>query len=510
MTRQNSPVIVLHPSDHVAVARVTIRAGEPVGSGELVAANLIGKGHKVALVPITKGQEIRKYGNVIGVATEDIAAGAHVHLHNLAMMPSQHEHEFCVDYAEPELFPEAERRSFLGFDRGAGGVGTRNYIGVIATVNCSATVSQYVADHFNRMGGLEGYDNIDGVVVLGHAGGCGINTQSEAYRVLTRTIQGYARHPNFGGVLLIGLGCETNQIAPILEHYKLEEGERLQTLTIQHYGGTRKTIEAAIAAIETMLPVVNAAQRTQQPLSQLKLGLQCGGSDGYSGISANPALGYASDLLVRHGGTSVLSETPEIYGAEHLLTRRAARPDIAEKLLSRIDWWRDYTQRNGDELNNNPSHGNKLGGLTTILEKSLGAVAKGGSMPLRQVYEYAQTIDETGFVFMDTPGYDPVSVTGQVAGGCNLICFTTGRGSVSGFKPAPSIKIATNSDMYEHMKEDMDLNCGEIVTGEESIQQAGERIFEEIIAVASGRKTVSEIYGYGDNEFVPWQLGATT
>lgn len=311
-------------------------------------------------------------------------------------------------------------------------------------------------------------------------------------------------------MLLIGLGCETNQIAPILEHYKLEEGERLQTLTIQQYGGTRKTIEAAIAAIETMLPVVNAAHRTQQPLSQLKLGLQCGGSDGYSGISANPALGYASDLLVRHGGTSVLSETPEIYGAEHLLTRRAVRPDIAEKLLSRIDWWRDYTQRNGDELNNNPSHGNKLGGLTTILEKSLGAVAKGGSMPLRQVYEYAQTIDETGFVFMDTPGYDPVSVTGQVAGGCNLICFTTGRGSVSGFKPAPSIKIATNSDMYEHMKEDMDLNCGGIVTGEESIQQAGERIFEEIIAVASGRKTVSEIYGYGDNEFVPWQLGATT
>ncbi|MDR0253162.1 MAG: altronate dehydratase family protein, partial [Brucellaceae bacterium] len=354
MTCQNNPVILLHPSDHVAVARVTIRAGEPVGHGEVIAQNLIGKGHKVALEPLAQGQEIRKYGNVIGVATEPVAAGAHVHLHNLAMLPSQHEHEFCVDYKEPLLLPENERRSFSGFDRGAGGAGTRNYIGVIATVNCSATVSQYVADYFNRMGGLDGYEYVDGVVVLGHAGGCGINTQSEAYHVLTRTIQGYARHPNFGGVLLIGLGCETNQIAPILEHYKLEEGERLRTLTIQHYGGTRKTIEAAIAAIQEMLPVVNAARRTPQPLSRLKLGLQCGGSDGYSGISANPALGVASDLLVQHGGTSVLSETPEIYGAEHLLTRRAVTPEVAQKLLARIDWWRDYTQRHGDELNNNP------------------------------------------------------------------------------------------------------------------------------------------------------------
>lgn len=510
MSRQSSPVIILNPVDQVAVARVSIRAGEAIGIGTLVAQSLIGKGHKVAVEPIAKGQAVRKYGSVIGLATEDIAAGAHVHLHNLTMLPSQQSHDFCVEINQPEPVPEAEKRNFLGFDRGAGGVGTRNYIGVIATVNCSATVSQYVADHFNRMGGLNGFDNIDGVVVLGHAGGCGINTQSEGYRILTRTIQGYARHPNFGGVLLIGLGCETNQIAPILEHYKLEEGQRLQTMTIQQYGGTRKTVEAAIAAIQTMLPMVNDIARTQQPLSHLKLGLQCGGSDGYSGISANPALGYASDLLVKHGGTSVLSETPEIYGAEHLLTRRAATPDIAEKLLARIDWWRDYTQRNGDELNNNPSHGNKLGGLTTILEKSLGAVAKGGTMPLQQVYEYAETLDQAGFVFMDTPGYDPVSVTGQVAGGCNILCFTTGRGSVSGFKPAPCIKIATNSDMYEHMKEDMDLNCGGIITGEETIQEAGLRIFEEIIAVVSGRRTVSELYGYGDNEFVPWQIGATT
>ncbi|WP_320201058.1 UxaA family hydrolase [Agrobacterium sp. rho-13.3] len=510
MTDNAEATILLNINDNVAVARRSIQPGNATGRGDLKAAELIGRGHKVALRPIRTGEEVLKYGQIIGVATQDIDAGRHVHLHNLAMVPSEHAHQFSVDIEEKGMLPQTERRTFMGFDRGTGGVGTRNYIGVIASVNCSATVSRYIADYFNKQGGLEGFDNVDGVVALTHGTGCAINTKSEGYRLLIRTIQGYARHPNFGGILLIGLGCETNQIAPILEHYKMEEGERLRTMTIQQHGGTRKTIEAAIANIKEMLPMVNAARRTEQPLSALKVALECGGSDGYSGISANPALGYASDLIVRNGGTTVLAETPEIYGAEHLLTRRAITPAVAEKLLQRIDWWRDYTARNGDELNNNPSHGNKLGGLTTILEKSLGAVAKGGSMPLKAVYEFAEKVTESGFVFMDTPGYDPVAVTGQVAGGCNVICFTTGRGSVSGFKPSPCIKIATNSEMYEHMKEDMDINCGEIVTGAETIEESGERIFEHIIAVASGHKTVSEIYDYGDNEFVPWQVGAVT
>jgi galactarate dehydratase len=510
VTDQTEPTILLNTNDNVAVARRSIYAGVATGRGDLIAKDFIGRGHKVALRAIKEGEEVLKYGQVIGVASQDIEPGQHVHLHNLGMVPSEHAHQFCIDTEEVGMVPEAERRTFMGFDRGAGGVGTRNYIGVIASVNCSATVSRYIADYFNRDGGLEGFDNVDGVVALTHGSGCAINTKSEGYRLLIRTIQGYARHPNFGGILLIGLGCETNQIAPILEHYKMEEGSRLRTMTIQQQGGTRKTIESAIEQIKEMLPMVNAAVRTEQPLSKLKLALECGGSDGYSGISANPALGHASDLIVRHGGTTVLAETPEIYGAEHLLTRRAVRPEVAEKLLQRIDWWRDYVGRNGDELNNNPSHGNKLGGLTTILEKSLGAVAKGGSMPLKAVYEFAETVTETGFTFMDTPGYDPVAVTGQVAGGCNVICFTTGRGSVSGFKPAPCIKIATNTDMYEHMKEDMDINCGEIVTGTETIEEAGARMFEHIIAVASGQKTLSEIYDYGDNEFVPWQVGAVT
>lgn len=510
MTQLNSPAILLNPMDDIAAARRKIPAGEEIGLGQILAQQNIPRGHKVALHAIPAGAEVRKFGQVIGRATVDIAAGDHVHLHNLAMSESEHTHEFCVEREAHGMLPPEACRTFMGYDRGRGGIGTRNFIGIITTVNCSATVSKYIADHFNRDGGLDGFDNVDGVVALTHSGGCAINTKTEGYLYLTRVIQGYARHPNFGGILMIGLGCETNQIQPILEHFKLEEGKRLRTMTIQQLGGTRRTIEAACEIIREMLPEVNAVERSAQPLSGLKVALECGGSDGYSGITANPALGYASDLLVRHGATSCLAETPEIYGAEHLLTRRAVTPAVAEKLLSRIDWWRDYTARNGAELNNNPSHGNKAGGLTTILEKSLGAVAKGGTMPLRAVYEYGEIIEETGFVFMDTPGYDPVAVTGQVAGGCNVVCFTTGRGSVSGFKPSPCIKIATNTDMYTHMQEDMDINAGTIATGDESIAEVGQRIFEHIIAVASGDKTLSEIYNYGDNEFVPWQVGAVT
>ncbi|SMO84986.1 UxaA family hydrolase [Paracoccus laeviglucosivorans] len=506
----STAAILLNPADTVAVARRRIAAGEDTGIAGIVAQQAIPRGHKVALRPIAAGTELRKFGQVIGIATQDIQPGDHVHLQNLAMSEAHAEHQFSTDIAETGMIPADQQRSFMGYDRGAGGVGTRNFIGVLTTVNCSATVSRYVADHFNRMGGLDGTSHVDGVVALTHGLGCAVSNKSEGYRYLTRVIQGYARHPNFGGILMVGLGCETNQIQPILEHYKLEEGERFRTLTIQHMGGTRKTIDAACGMIREMLPSVDQARRTRQPLSGLKVALECGGSDGYSGITANPALGHASDLIVRNGGTSCLAETPEIYGAEHLLTRRAVEPAIAQKLMDRIDWWRDYTSRNGAELNNNPSYGNKQGGLTTILEKSLGAVAKGGSMPLKAVYEYAEIIDKPGFVFMDTPGYDPVAVTGQVAGGCNVVCFTTGRGSVSGWKPAPTIKIATNTEMYEHMREDMDIDTGGIATGSESIESAGEKIFEQIIAVASGEKTVSETYDYGDNEFVPWQVGAIT
>lgn len=503
-------VILLNSADNVAVARAEIAAGQASGIAGIAARQTIPSGHKMAIRAISAGESILKYGQKIGYATVDIAAGEHVHLQNLAMQDSDVGHNFCSDLRPIDLIPQAERRTFEGFARPDGQAGTRNYIGIISSVNCSATVSHAIADHFNRHGGLADFPNIDGVVALTHGQGCAIGTSTEGYQYLIRTLSGYARNPNFGGILMIGLGCEVNQISLIQEKYNLEEGPFLRTMTIQQLGGTRKTIDIACDLIRDMAESLRPLTRTTQPLSKLKLALQCGGSDGYSGISANPALGYASDLLVRNGGTAVLSETPEIYGAEHLLTSRAVTPAVAEKLLERISWWEGYTQRHGAELNNNPSHGNKAGGLTTILEKSLGAVAKGGSMPMEAVYEYAEPIDRTGFVFMDTPGYDPVAVTGQIAGGCNMLVFTTGRGSVSGFKPVPTIKVATNSNMYAHMSDDMDLDCGGIVTGRQTIEEAGNAIFETVLAVASGVRTQSETYDYGNNEFVPWQIGAIT
>lgn len=502
----SSPLVRLNPKDNVAVARVTL---DPVALPELGGVALSGRltqGHKVAIAPMAQGTAVIKYGQIIGFATKDIAVGDHVHTHNMAMGDVALTHEFCVDAHEPDLI--ATPATFMGYSRESGEAGTRNYIAVVSSVNCSATVTKAVAQHYALPGRLEAYPNVDGIIALTHGGGCAINTVTEGYRYLTRTLAGYATHPNVGGVVMIGLGCETNQIPALLAEHGLTETDRFHTMTIQATGGTRKSIEAAIAAIDAMLPSVNALKRTPQPLSKLKLALECGGSDGYSGISANPALGVAADLLVQHGGTACLAETPEIYGAEHLLTRRAKSPDVARKLLERIEWWRNYASSSGAELNNNPSHGNKAGGLTTILEKSLGAVAKGGTSRLNAVYEYAERIAEPGFVFMDTPGYDPVAVTGQVAGGCNIICFTTGRGSVSGFKPAPSLKLATNTPMYERMLEDMDINCGTIVTGDETVEEVGKRIFEAIVATASGERTLSETYNYGDNEFVPWQIGA--
>jgi galactarate dehydratase len=508
MNEIHPPVIVLDPADNVAVARVSLSSGTMLTTPPLRVGGAIGRGHKVALRPIAGGTPVIKYGQVIGAATRDIAAGELVHTENLAISAVNLRHEFCVDAKPTDFVPEASRATFRGYRRPNGKVGTRNYIVIISSVNCSATVSRAVAAHFSRAGELTAFENVDGVVALTHAGGCAMGAGSEGAKLLTRTLAGYALNPNVGGVLMIGLGCETNQIPSLLAEHGLSEGPGLRTMTIQQSGGTRRTIEAGIAAVRAMLPEVNAVTRSLAPASALMIGLECGGSDGYSGISANPALGVASDLLIRHGGTAVLAETPEIYGAEHLLTRRAATPEVAQKLLARIAWWEDYTARNKAEMNNNPSHGNKAGGLTTILEKSLGAVAKCGSVRLEAVVEYAELVKSHGFVFMDTPGYDPAAVTGQIAGGCNLIIFTTGRGSTAGYKPVPCIKLATNTPMYQHMSEDMDVNCGTIITGEASVEQVGQEIFAKLLAVASGEKSCSERFDYGDNEFVPWQVGA--
>jgi altronate hydrolase len=391
--------------------------------------------------------------------------------------------------------------------RDDGRVATRNYIGILSTVNCSATVARGIADHF-RGEALAAFPNVDGVVALTHGSGCGMDTHGEGMQLLRRTLGGYARHANFAGVLVIGLGCEANQISALFGAENLEEGALLRTFSIQDTGGTAKTIAHGVGMIEEMLPHANAVTRRTVPASHIVVGLQCGGSDGYSGITANPALGAAVDLLVRHGGTAILSETPEIYGAEHLLTRRAVSREVGEKLVARLAWWEDYTARERGEMNNNPSPGNKAGGLTTILEKSLGAVAKGGTTNLVDVYEYAEPVRAQGFVYMDTPGYDPVSATGQVAGGANMIVFTTGRGSAYGCAPAPSLKLSTNTALWVRQEEDIDLNCGEIVDGGATVAEIGERLFRLMLDTASGAKSKSERHGYGQNEFVPWYVGA--
>ena len=502
--------IQLHPADDVVIARAQLISGSTVAG--VPVRGLVPPGHKVALHAVAAGQAVRRYNQIIGFASQAIAAGEHVHTHNLNMGPDKG--QFDRDYAVgQDVKPEAAKldATFMGIVRPDGRVATRNYIGILSTVNCSATAARAIADHFSRRNNpaaLADFPNVDGVVALTHGTGCGMATEGMGMQLLQRTLTGYATHANFWGALVVGLGCEANQLSSWLEHGSLRAGENLKVFNIQDSGGTRQTVEKGIALVREMLPKANAYARQPCSAAHITVGLQCGGSDGYSGISANPALGAAVDLLVAHGGTAILSETPEIYGAEHLLTRRAVKPEVAAKLIERIKWWEDYTAMNGGEMNNNPSPGNKAGGLTTILEKSLGAVAKGGTSNLQAVYEYAEPVNTHGFVYMDTPGYDPVSATGQVAGGANLICFTTGRGSAYGCAPSPSLKFSTNSALWKKQSDDIDLNCGEIVDGGSSVAEMGQRIFDMILKAASGEPTKSEQHGYGQNEFVPWQVGA--
>jgi altronate hydrolase len=499
------PVIRIHVDDNVVIARQQLMSGTALAGEGVTVSGLIPPGHKLASRAIAVGEPVIRYGQVIGVATASIAPGQHVHVHNLAFSAFERAHEPGVD-AHPTAFVDTPA-TFDGIVRPDGRIATRNYIGVLTSVNCSATVARGIADHF-RGDALKDYPNVDGVVALTHGMGCATATDGEELQVLRRTLGGYARHPNFAAVLIVGLGCETNQIQGLVAQEGLAEGANLVTFSIQDSGGTAKTVARGVELIRGMLPAANRVRRQPVPASHLTVGLQCGGSDGYSGISANPALGAAVDRLVRHGGTAILSETPEIYGGEHLLTRRAASPEVADRLVARIRWWEAYTARHGMQMDNNPSAGNKAGGLTTILEKSLGAIAKGGTTALVDVLEFAMPATARGFVFMDTPGYDPVSATGQVAGGANLICFTTGRGSAYGCAPSPSLKLSTNTALWLKQQDDIDLDCGGIVDGLESVDDAGGRIFRLMLDTASGRRSKSELHGYGQNEFVPWQLGA--
>jgi len=515
-----SVAVHLRPADNIAVAARPIAPGTEVRiDGRTVTVpGVVKMGHKFAVTPIKEGEPVLKYGQIIGFADRDIAAGEHVHVHNVKLGKFDRDYAYCSETPAP-LPPPAEYRTFMGFDRGAGRpdhlrYGTRNYIAVISTVNCSAATSKYVAERIRALGVLDRYPNVDGVVPIVHKHGCAMAYDGADHKQLDRTLAGFARHPNVGAYILIGLGCETGQAMHLVEGEHLDlitlggKKKKPLVLTIQESGGIGKTVEAGVKAVIDLLPVVSECRRVQLPAKHIMLGTNCGGSDGNSGVTANPALGVASDLIVQQGGTSILGETPEIYGAEHLLTRRAVTRVVGEKLVERIRWWEWYTGIFGVEINNNPSVGNKEGGLTTIYEKSLGAIAKAGSTAMVDVVQYSEPVTAKGMVVMDTPGYDPVSMTGIVAGGANVLVFTTGRGSVFGCKPAPSIKVATNSPLFNHMLGDMDINAGKVLEGV-PVEEVGREIFEKILAVASGEKTKSELNGVGEEEFAPWGIGPT-
>lgn len=507
MVKENvNPIIRLDPKDNVVVARVLIPAGTHIETEGITTASEVPSGYKIATERIPKGEPILKYNTVIGFADIDLMPGTMLHSHNIEFHEYQRDYAYGRDYRPLELLPESERATFQGIVRENGQVATRNYIGVVAISNCAATVVHKIADYFTEER-LAAYPQIDGVVPLSHDQGCGGDSTPGPLAVLRRTLGGYVRHPNFAAVVVVGLGCERNQMSEFLAAEQLTQGPALKTFIMQELGGTKKTIAAGIAAVNEMLPMANKVERQTVSASHITIGLQCGGSDGFSGLSANPALGVAMDLLTRNGGTAVLSETSEIYGVEQTLTCRAVNREVGEKLVERMRWWKEeYCVGRDMQINGRVSPGNNKGGLANVFEKSLGGVKKGGSGPLMAVYDYAETIKEKGLVFMDTTGYDPASATGQIAGGANMIVFTTGRGSCFGSVPSPTLKLATNTPMYERMQDDMDMNCGLVIDGEATVQEMGERIFAQILRSASGEKTKSEEIGVGRVEFVPWRL----
>ena len=517
MKHKATGLILLNSRDNVAIATDTLPAGtsQVVNQRSVTSRSAIPGGHKIAIRTIRDGEPIIKYGQPIGLAKQNIDAGMHVHTDNLM---DHHVVSDDLNDRNPPAPPTPIEREFLGFHRPDGRVGTRNYVAIISTVNCSASVCHEVVKRFDQER-LKKWPNVDGVFAATHGSGCALEYHGIKHQMLGRVLAGYATHCNVGGTLVVGLGCEQTTSGYLTEHHglvslhapdgsKLTRDDGMPMLTMQTEGGTRATIEKAELLLEQVLDRANQFQRKPASAKHLVLGVECGGSDGYSGLTANPAVGVVSDRIVACGGTSIISETTELYGAEHLLVNRSRSPEVAKKLLDKIQWWKDYVAMYGGQIDNNPSVGNKAGGLTTITEKSLGAVSKSGNTALEEVYQYAEPVTKSGLVVMDSPGFDPASVTGKVAGGANLVMFTTGRGSCFGCKPTPVMKISSNTSLFERLHEDMDLNAGTILEGED-VDTVVDRFFEYALQVASGEKTCSEKLGLGDHEFTPWTVGPT-
>lgn len=498
--------IRLSEEDNVIVACGDIDENVEIPEEQITTKGKIPAGYKIASRRIREGEKILKFNTVIGYAAEDTEPGTMMHSHNIRFDQVEKDYAFSRDYRPAELIPEGERAIFQGIVRSDGRVAVRNYIAVLIAGNCAATAAKKVADFFNEER-MKEYPNVDGVIPLITGIGCGMEMTGEPMDMLRRTMAGYIRNPNIYGTVVMALGCERNNIDVFFDACGLKENDRLYRIVMQEIGGTKAAVEAGIRAVQTMLPKADDISRQPVSAEHIVLGLQCGGSDGFSGLSANPALGKAVDLLVKNGGTAILAEISELFGVEHTLTCRAKTPEVGLKIVERINWWLEYNKGKDTQINGKVSPGNHKGGLANVLEKSLGGVKKGGSTPLNQVLEYAEPVTEKGLVLMDSPGFDPVSVTGEIASGATLIAFTTGRGSCFGSVPSPTVKLASNTPMYRRMQDDMDINCGSIIDGEKTIEEMGQEIFEEILAVASGKKSKSEELGVGVNEYDPWQVG---
>lgn len=506
MKKLINPFIRLDSNDNVIVARVEVAAGVEVPSEGLTTLHDIPAGHKIATTFIAKGEPILKYNTIIGYAAEDMAPGTWTHSHNIQFDEVVKDYAFAKNYQPTDYVPKAERATFQGIVREDGRIATRNFVGVYVLSNAAGKVARKIAAAF-KPGNLSEFPNVDGVVAYVHQQGDTMEGTGEAMDMLRRTISGFIRNPNTAAALIVAQGSEIIDLWDFLRSENLEPGTRLKTLVIDQEGGSQSAIDKGKELVAGMLPLANDVLRQPVSAEHLIVGLQCGGSDGFSGLSANPALGCAMDTLVRHGGTAILSETPEIFGAEQTLTRKARSPEVGQKLVDRMNWWLKYNAGRDTQINGKVSPGNNAGGIANVLEKSLGGAKKGGNSPLMEVYEFAQPVTESGLVFMDTPGYDPCSATGQIAGGANMVIFTTGRGSCFGSTPSPTIKLASNTPMYERMVADMDINCGVIIDGDATLPEVGQEIFEALLRHASGEKTKSEISGVGENEFVPWPLG---
>jgi altronate hydrolase len=503
-----NPFIRLDPNDNVIVARVEVPAGTAVSGVDAVSLQVIPAGHKMASRSLKKGEPILKYNTVIGFAMEDVPAGTWMHSHNIEFGDPVKDYRHGLDYVPTDMLPPEQRATFMGYKRADGRVATRNVIGIFALSHRAAAIVRKIGDHFDASV-LAEFPHIEGVVPYTHELGDDMELSGEPMLMLRRTIGGYLAHANTAASLIVTTGEEAVDYRSLISELGLKEGPMLRILNLRESGGARNAIAQGIAQIGEMLPMANAVKREPVSVEHIAVGLQCGGSDGFSGLSANPALGVAMEILVRHGGTAILSETSEIFGVEHTLTARARTPEVGLKLKARIDWWLEYNKGRDTQINGQVSPGNNAGGLANVLEKSLGGAKKGGNAPLMEVYEYAEPVTQHGLVFMDTPGYDPVAATGQIAGGANMVCFTTGRGSCFGSYPAPTIKLASNTPMYKRMVADMDINCGPVIDGEATLAEMGQAIFEQIVRHASGEQTKSEALGVGANEFVPWPLGVT-